>query len=162
MAQKENKVHFSAPEDDVVDLSDIEQAMHYGLSDLAQRMRTYGNRREDPVREIFALLGDRWSTLILLVLDIGCCRHTELRRILSRVGSEQKISQRVMTLKLRNLERNGIVLREVTHEVPPKVCYSLAPMGQDLASEAKRLLVWAQANSSKIRSERKRFDANIE
>lgn len=121
-------------------------------------MSEHGVRRDEPVRMIFGLLGDRWTTLILLVLGMGTWRHAELRRVLGRLGAEEKISQRVLTLKLRTLEREGLVERQVTESVPPKVSYALTPMGADLRAEAERLIGWVNSRAAAIRAARAAFD----
>jgi DNA-binding HxlR family transcriptional regulator len=142
----------------MIDLDGIDSGLHAGVSALAAEMRAQGYQRSDPVREIPALLGDRWSTLILLVLAIGGWRHAELRRVLGRLGAEGHISQRVLTLKLRALERDGLVLRLATDDVPPKVSYELTGLGRGLVGESRRLIDWVQANSVRILAARQAFD----
>jgi DNA-binding HxlR family transcriptional regulator len=142
----------------LIDLTDIDAKLHHGISSLAADMQAHGYQRDDPAREIFALLGDRWTTLILLVLRIGEWRHAELRRILGRIGAEGKISQRVLTLKLRALERDGMVLRNTSPDTPPKVSYQLTEMGQGLVHEAEKLLSWVHAHRSDIDAAR---EANV-
>jgi DNA-binding HxlR family transcriptional regulator len=128
------------------------------LADLAAEMALHGKDRDDPAREVMGLLGDRWSTLILLVLGTGAFRHAELRRTLAQLSSEQAISQRVLTLKLRTLERDGFVARAVTADVPPKVSYALTPLGQDLHAQARHLIDWINARAPQIRNAREGFD----
>lgn len=144
--------------DGVIDLSGIDPALHEGVEALARQMIAHGVQREQPVRAIFGLLGDRWSTLILLVLGMGTWRHAELRRVLGRLGSEEKISQRVLTLKLRTLEREGLVSRHVVDSVPPRVSYTLTPLGADLRAEATRLIDWVNARSAQFVAARAAFD----
>lgn len=134
----------------MIELDGIDAAHHGGLRDLAADMRAHGHQREDPARVVFALLGDRWTMLILLVLAIGSFRHAELRRAIARLGSEGRISQRVLTAKLRDLEREGLVARSATTDVPPKVSYALTPLGASLTGEAQRLLEWVHANRAAI------------
>lgn len=143
----------------VIDLTDIEPALHKGLATLAADMRTHGYRRDEPVREVFALLGDRWTTLILLVLRIGTFRHAELRRALGRLGAEGRISQRILTHKLRALERNGIVMRHATQDVPPRVSYELSLLGQSLILEVDRLMQWIHHADAAINMARDNFDS---
>lgn len=143
----------------MIDLSDIDPELHEGLLALAADMRAHGYRSDEPVREIFGLLGDRWSTLILLVLKVGSFRHADLRRALSRLAAEEKISQRVMTLKLRTLERDGLVLRHTTDDVPPKVRYELSDLGWALVGETDRLMAWVQGAQPAICAARAAFDA---
>ncbi len=142
----------------MIDLSGIDADLHEGLRALAGDMRVHGYQRDDPVREIFGLLGDRWTTLILLVLRIGTFRHAELRRALGRLGAEGKISQRVLTLKLRTLERNGLVTRHITADVPPRVSYALTDMGLNLVSETRHLIAWVHKHQTRISETRMQFD----
>ncbi|MFY7835420.1 MAG: winged helix-turn-helix transcriptional regulator [Novosphingobium sp.] len=128
------------------------------LADLAAEMALHGKDRDDPAREVMGLLGDRWSTLILLVLGTGTFRHAELRRTLAQLSAEQAISQRVLTLKLRTLERDGFVVRAVTADVPPRVSYALTPLGTDLHTQARGLIDWINARAPQIRDAREAFD----
>jgi len=130
-----------------------------GIAALAAEMAAHGTARDAPVREVMGLLGDRWTTLIVLVLATGEWRHAELKRVLARLSAEQAISQRVLTLKLRTLERDGFVLRSISADVPPKVSYRLAPLGMALHDEARRLIGWINAHEGEIAAARKRFDA---
>lgn len=143
----------------MIDLDDIDPSLHAGLAELASDMRANGYQRSDPVREVFALLGDRWTMLILLALAIGTFRHAELLRAIARLSAEGKISQRVLTLKLRTLERNGLVARSVTADVPPKVSYSLTTLGQDLLGEARTMMNWVHQHRTQIDDARTAFDA---
>lgn len=141
------------------DFDDFDPACRARLTALAQDMQDHGAEQDAPIRTIFGLLGDRWSMLILLLLDVGPFRHAELRRLLDRMSAEGGISQRVLTLKLRLLERNGIVSRSVSGDVPPRVGYALTALGQALLAEAKRLLGWTQARREEIEEARHIFDA---
>jgi len=133
-----------------------------GMAALAAEMARFGHDREAPVREVMARLGDRWSTLVLIVLAMGEWRHADLKRALARLSSEQAISQRVLTLKLRSLERDGFVLRNITQHVPPRVSYALTPLGRELSVQARRLIDWVNAQSDAIRDARAAFDARGE
>lgn len=146
-------------DDAAIDLTGIDAAFHAPVDALARQMAAHGTRREEPVRATFGLLGDRWSTLILLVLGMGTWRHAELRRALSRLGAEEGISQRVLTLKLRALEREGFVARHVVESVPPKVSYALTPLGGQLKAQAESLIDWVNTNRAAILDARTRFDA---
>jgi DNA-binding HxlR family transcriptional regulator len=77
---------------------------------------------------------------------------------LRRLGSEEKISQRVLTLKLRTLERDGMVARNVVDSSPPKISYELTALGRELYAEANRLIAWAIARETPINEARARFD----
>jgi DNA-binding HxlR family transcriptional regulator len=143
----------------MMDFDEFDEIARDGLATLAQEMAEHGAQRDAPIRTLFGLLGDRWSMLILLLLAIAPFRHAELRRLLDRLSAEGKISQRVLTLKLRLLERNGLVARSVSEDVPPKVGYALTALGADLVSEARRLLGWVQASGTRIEAARATFDA---
>lgn len=130
-----------------------------GIAALAAEMAAHGTDREAPVRAVMALLGDRWSTLILLVLATGEWRHAELRRVLAQLSAEQAISQRVLTLKLRVLERDGFVTRTVTADVPPRVSYCLTELGIALHGQARRMIDWVNSQGEAIAAARAEFDA---
>jgi len=127
------------------------------LRDLILHMDQFAHDRDDPVREIVARLGDRWSTLLLLILDTGTFRHATLRRVVTAMSAEKAISQRMLTLRLRALERDGLVRREITPTVPPRVDYSLTPLGRELVGIVGGLLAWIEAKNEQILESRRRF-----
>ncbi|NCA13615.1 MAG: transcriptional regulator [Proteobacteria bacterium] len=96
------------------------------------------------MRDTFALLGDKWSLLIVRILGEGTFRFGELHRIV--VG----ISQRMLTLTLRNLERDGLVSRTIYPEVPPRVEYQLTALGRTLVEPVSALSAWALAHHAEI------------
>jgi DNA-binding HxlR family transcriptional regulator len=128
------------------------------LAELAAEMGEGGVEREDPARSVMAMLGDRWSPLLLLVLETGTWRHADLRRVTAGLSSEGALSQRVMTLKLRALERDGFVQRRASGDVPPRVSYSLSPMGAQLVSELRRTIDWLNTRRAPILAARREFD----
>lgn len=135
--------------------SDPQAAGH--IAALVERMDRTDHDREAPVREVMARLGDRWSTLILLVLSAGTFRHATLRRLIAAISAEKAISQRMLTLRLRALERDGMVARSVTPTVPPRVDYELTQMGVEFVGLIDGLLTWIERNESAIRESRRRF-----
>jgi len=128
------------------------------LNELAQEMERHGADRDAPVRSIMAMLGDRWTMLILQVLATGEWRHAELRRILAKLSAEQDISQRVLTLKLRALEKEGLVVRIATADVPPKVSYELSGLGRSLHGQVFRLIAWIETKAPAILQARDDYD----
>lgn len=128
------------------------------LSALAKEIAEVGHDRDDPVREIMARLGDRWSALLLSVLLTGSYRHAALRRVISVVSAEKAISQRMLTLRLRSLERDGLVQRFTVHVVPPTVTYSLTPLGRDLANRLKEMIGWVKRHEAEIIQARAAFE----
>ncbi len=105
------------------------------------------------VSEVLARVGDKWTVLVVTVLGEGPKRFNELRRSL---GS---ISQRMLTLTLRELERDGLVTRTVHPTVPPRVEYALTKLGRSLLEPVSSLVLWARRNRATIEDARRRFDA---
>jgi DNA-binding HxlR family transcriptional regulator len=105
------------------------------LIDLVHAMSRDGTARDLPVREIPARLGDRWSTLLMILLSTGTFRHATLRRLVIVTSAEGKISQRMLTLRLRTLERDGLVMRRPTNTHPPGMEYSLTDRPQPAATD---------------------------
>ena len=105
------------------------------------------------VSEVLARVGDKWTVLVVSMLGDGPKRFNELRRGL---GS---ISQRMLTLTLRGLERDGLVTRTVFPSIPPHVEYELTRLGHSLLEPVSRLGRWARHNRSAIQEARRRFDA---
>lgn len=101
---------------------------------------------------ILARVGDRWSMRIVRLLGDGSHRFNEIRRTLDG------ISQRMLTLTVRGLERDGLVTRTVYPSVPPRVDYALTDLGRSLWQAAVPLLVWAQENRPLIEEANRSFD----
>jgi DNA-binding HxlR family transcriptional regulator len=106
------------------------------------------------VSEVLARVGDKWTVLVVSTLGDGPKRFNELRRAL---GS---ISQRMLTLTLRGLERDGLVTRTVFPTIPPRVDYELTKLGRSLLEPVSELGSWARQNRSVIQAARLRFDAD--
>ena len=127
------------------------------LCALAGQMGDPPPGRDDPVREVMARLGDNWSALILKVLSTGTYRHATLRRVIGALSSEGEISQRMLTLRLRALERDGLVARTEHATVPPRVDYALTPLGAELCALLDGLLGWIERQEGAIRAARAGF-----
>ncbi len=106
------------------------------------------------VGEVLARVGDKWTVLVVTTLGGGPKRFNELRRAL---GS---ISQRMLTLTLRALERDGLVTRTVFATVPPRVDYELTDLGRSLLMPVSELEQWALSNRPAIQHARQRFDSS--
>lgn len=106
------------------------------------------------VREILDLVGDKWTLYIIATLKDGPVRFNELRR---RIDG---ISQRMLTINLRGLERDGLVKRTLFPTIPPRVDYELTEVGRTLLAPVMSLVMWANSNQENIRGARVRFDAN--
>ncbi|WP_375338324.1 winged helix-turn-helix transcriptional regulator [Chelatococcus sambhunathii] len=108
------------------------------------------------VNSVLARVGDKWSLLVVMFLSDGSKRFSELKRM---IGG---ISQRMLTLTLRGLERDGLVTRTVTPIIPPRVDYELTELGRSLQGHAVALAGWAHANGDRIAEARRRFDGEGE
>ncbi len=104
------------------------------------------------IRQILSRVGDKWTVLVVMLLVEGPRRFNEIKRM---VGG---ISQRMLTLTLRGLERDGMVTRTVTPSIPPRVDYELTELGQSLAQPVMALGAWAKANLHRIDAAREAFD----
>ena len=110
------------------------------------------NDRSCPSRLILDHLADKWAVLIVVRLSFGTMRFAELRRAIDG------ISQKMLTVTLRDLERDGLVVRKLYASVPPKVEYSLTPLGSSLVDKVNELCAWAEANIAEVLKARERFD----
>ena len=104
------------------------------------------------VASVLARVGDKWSVLVIMLLGDGPRRFNELKRM---IGG---ISQRMLTLTLRGLERDGLVTRTVFPTVPPRVDYELTDLGHGLSDPVMKLGAWAKDHLSDIDTARKDFD----
>src|SRR5882757_6079020 len=105
-------------------------------------------------REILARVGDKWSVYVIHVLgDAGTLRFNELR------GRVEGISQRMLTVTLRGMERDGLVTRTVYPEVPPRVEYALTKLGRTLRQLVRGLVEWSGAHLTEVDAARTAYDA---
>ena len=104
------------------------------------------------VAPVLNRVGDKWSMLIVMMLSDGPRRFSELKRAIDG------ISQRMLTLSLRGLERDGLVTRTVTPSIPPRVDYELTELGISLRDPVRELGDWAIAHIACIRAAQLRFD----
>jgi DNA-binding HxlR family transcriptional regulator len=107
-----------------------------------------------PISPVVDLVFSRWTTPILWALnEYGRQRFVELER---RIGT---ITPKVLTQRLRQLERDGLVLRTYHPEVPPRVEYEISDLGRSLATVFASLATWSEANLPKVESARRAYDA---
>lgn len=107
------------------------------------------------IREVLNRVGDKWSVQIVGLLGDGAMRFSELRR------SIEGISQRMLALTLRGLERDGLIKRTVFPEIPPRVEYELTRLGKTLLVPIRGLAEWAGDNRTAIQTAREKFDADV-
>lgn len=105
------------------------------------------------IRDVLNRVGDKWSVQIVGLLGDGAMRFSELRRAI------EGISQRMLTLTLRGLERDGLIERTVFPEIPPRVEYELTRLGQTLLDPIRQLAEWAGDNRTSIQAAREKFDS---
>lgn len=104
------------------------------------------------LRDVLDRVGDKWSVLVMDLLGSGSKRYSELQRAIDG------ISQRMLTLTLRSLERDGLVHRTVTPTSPPRVDYALTPIGETLSGQVSGLIAWAETHRDYVAESRIRYD----
>ncbi len=123
---------------------------------LAERLQAWSSADFDaarcPVRGVLDRLGDKWTTLIAIVLSQRAHRFSEVRRAIP------DISKRMLTQTLRDLERDGLVERRVYSTKPPSVDYRLTELGESLLVPLTALIAWAENSQSRIGKARTAFD----
>lgn len=105
-----------------------------------------------PIREVLDRVGDTWSILVIINLQPRPMRFNALKRAI------EGISQRMLTVTLRSLERDGLVSRTVRPTTPPEVEYALTELGRSIAVPIGALGLWASQNRGRLSDARKRFD----
>ena len=103
--------------------------------------------------EVLGRVGDKWSLQVIFALGDGVRRFTDLKRGI------HGISQRMLTVTLRGLERDGIVTRTMYAVMPPRVDYALTPMGRTLLDAAGKLIGWVHTHLDEIEASRAAYDA---
>lgn len=118
-------------------------------------VRQWDSRVDCEVRQILDRIADKWSLLVISLLEHRVLRFSELSRA---IGG---ISQRMLTVTLRHLERDGIVKRTVYPLVPPRVDYELTPMGETLHETIQSLVDWTEGHQDAISAARAEYDARL-
>ncbi|WP_262380641.1 winged helix-turn-helix transcriptional regulator [Nonomuraea sp. PA05] len=119
-------------------------------------VRQWDVREDCEVRQILDRIADKWSLLVIALLDCQSLRFTQLRREIDG------ISQRMLSVTLRQLERDGLVSRTVHPVVPPRVDYALTPLGRTLHETIKSLVTWTERHQEEIIAARAAYDARRE
>lgn len=121
-------------------------------TDVTTRAATHLPDQCDAIGSILSRVGDKWTVLIVMTLADGPKRFNELKRAIGGV------SQRMLTLTLRGLERDGMVTRTVFPTIPPRVDYELTELGQSLRVPVQALGQWAFAHLPVVEGARAKFD----
>ena len=106
-----------------------------------------------PSRQLLDRLADKWVSLVLCSLAEGEQRYSEIARTIAGV------SQKMLTQTLRNLERDGVIIRSITPAVPVRVSYRLTPLGESLLPVMRAVKDWAEAHMPEVQAARRRYDA---
>ena len=114
----------------------------------------WGDLDADFIREVLDLVGDKWSILVIGTLEGGPTRYSDLAYAIPG------ISQRMLTLTLRRLQRDGLITRTAYAEVPPRVEYALTDLGNSLLSSVLQLSAWSVEHHRQIKMHRNGFDAD--
>lgn len=125
------------------------------MSDTHMDVRTESHTHEEECRalaDILMRIGDKWTVMVVGVLSQGSMRYSQIFKLVDGV------SQRMLTLTLKSLERDGLVSRTVYPTIPPRVDYALTKRGQTLIVPLHALWTWAQANRAAIEDTRLEFD----
>jgi DNA-binding HxlR family transcriptional regulator len=148
---KENRLHLRSDHDPA------QEGTIFCLGHLEVTMDVTPPLEHDPAscraREVLDRVGDKWSLHVIHQLSAGTRRFTELRR------SIDGISQRMLTVTLRGLERDGIVTRKMYPVMPPRVDYSLTLMGHTLVDAVATLIAWSVDHLKEIDAARADYDA---
>ncbi|MGA3011120.1 MAG: helix-turn-helix domain-containing protein [Terracidiphilus sp.] len=115
-----------------------------------------GHKDPAAVRELLTKMGDKWSIFLILSLAQlpgGRARFSELERAIPG------ISQRMLTVTVRSLERDGLLTRELFPDVPPRVEYELTALGRSLLLPMQGLVDWVKENWQQVKESRAEFDA---
>ncbi|MEV6862116.1 helix-turn-helix domain-containing protein [Streptosporangium subroseum] len=115
----------------------------------------WDTREDCEVRQILDRIADKWSLLVIALLDQRSLRFTELRRTIDG------ISQRMLARTLRHLERDGLVSRTVHPVVPPRVDYELTPLGASLHHTIRALVTWTEQHQNDIATARSAYDVRV-
>ena len=113
-------------------------------------------RADCEVRQILDRIADKWSLLVIALLERKTMRFGELGREIDG------ISKRMLTVTLRNLERDGLIHRKVYAEVPPRVEYRLSPLGCTLLGTIQSLVRWTEEHQDQVARSRAAFDAGLD
>lgn len=126
--------------------------MSQGITDVTVTKHDVQSADCRKVSQVLARIGEKWSVLIIMMLSAGTRRFSDLKRDIDG------ISQRMLTLCLRGLERDGLVKRTVFPVVPPRVDYELTPLGRSLTEPVVALGTWARNHIAEIDAARAAYD----
>lgn len=132
------------------------------LIDLQKKLEIFFHGKEEhhefcPVRDILDRFGDKWS--LLAILNLGYSGKTRFNELKGKIDG---ISQRMLTVTLRSLERDGLITRKIYAEVPPRVEYELTMLGKGLLQQIWELAEWAEGSMDEIVKARTEYDSRFQ
>jgi DNA-binding HxlR family transcriptional regulator len=119
---------------------------------MAAKRMTVNHEQCPAVREVLNRVGDKWSVLVVATLGNGPMRFSELKRAI------EGVSQRMLTLTLRGLERDGLITRTIFPSIPPRVDYELTRLGETLLEPIQALSAWAAEHRTEIQTARVQYE----
>lgn len=121
---------------------------------MEKNLEIFSHFEECPVRKVLNRFGDKWSILVLMVLgEVDNMRFNKLHKTIG------DISQKMLTVTLRTLESDGLVIRTIYPEIPPRVEYKITERGKSLLIHINKLVFWADENMEAILESREKFNA---
>lgn len=142
-----------------VDLPHQDNAQRDRLMRLSRLLAGYEMVRENPIVNVVDHVGNYWRSWILVILQTGTYRYTTIMKVLNAVDPSHPISQRMLTLGLRLLERDGLVERRDVEDVRRHVEYSLTPIGRELSERFLSLVEWIDSQAETFEQSRSAYDA---
>jgi len=132
------------------------------LIDLQKKLAVFFQKKEEPhefcpVRDILDRIGDKWS--LLAIMNLGYAGKIRFNELKSKIDG---ISQRMLTVTLRSLERDGLITRQIYAEVPPRVEYELTSIGRNLLQQIWELAQWASGSMNEIVKARIEYDSRFQ
>jgi DNA-binding HxlR family transcriptional regulator len=128
---------------------------------IIREMTADGTNRSEPVRTILIRIGDRWTPLLVQLLEPAPVRFSQLRRMVITILDED-ISKQILSEKLHALERDGFVCRTDLGGARPAVEYSLTPLGVNFCARIKELIAWSRDVIPSVRAARAAYDGDTD
>jgi DNA-binding HxlR family transcriptional regulator len=142
-----------------VDLGHQDGEQEDRLRRLSRLLAGYETVTDNPIVNVVDHVGNYWRSWILVILQTGTYRYTTIMKVLNAVDPSHPISQRMLTLGLRLLERDGLVERTDVEDVRRHVEYSLTPVGRDLSERFMSLVEWIDSQAETFEQSRSAYDA---
>ena len=134
-------------------LSGYDAVTYFEATTMSGQKKYAELQKKCPIRDVLDRLGDRWTVLVMHELQYGTLRFSEIRK------KVMDISPRMLAQTLRNLEQDGLVKRDVYPTVPPKVEYTLTPLGESFYERVQSMIEWAADNHDAVRTARENYIA---